>query len=78
MKRLKIITALAAFSAAYSDSEYTKESKRKYNNDGTESKRTYGARKQGMQEFSYPDGFTCQALNKKNADKKHAKWTKEK
>lgn len=78
MRNLKALSTLAMFAAAYSDSEYTKERSRKYNRDDTEAKREYKPKKQGMKEFSYPDGFTCRALNKKNADKKHAKWTKEK
>jgi hypothetical protein len=30
----------------------------------------------GMRKFTYSDGFQCWALNQKNADKKHNKWTK--
>lgn len=32
--------------------------------------------KQGQNNFSFEDGFTCQALNQKNADRKHAAWLK--
>lgn len=32
---------------------------------------------QGMEEFVYGDGFSCWAINKKNADRKHAKWLRE-
>lgn len=36
----------------------------------------YTPKKQGQQKFTYPDGFECHALNKKNADKKHNRWKK--
>lgn len=32
---------------------------------------------QGMEEFVYGDGFSCWAINQKNADRKHAKWLRE-
>lgn len=35
---------------------------------------TYKPNKQGQQQFTYDDGFTCEALNQKSADKKHSKW----
>lgn len=35
---------------------------------------TYKSIKQGQQQFTYDDGFTCEALNQKSADKKHNKW----
>lgn len=32
---------------------------------------------QGMEEFVYGDGFSCWAINQKNADRKHTKWLRE-
>lgn len=37
---------------------------------------TYKSSKQGQQRFTYEDGFSCEALNQKSADKKHSKWLK--
>ena len=34
--------------------------------------------KQGQKTFTYEDGFSCEALNQKSADKKHSKWLKSK
>lgn len=36
--------------------------------------RTLETSKQGQKTFTYDDGFQCQALNQKSADKKHSKW----
>ena len=47
----------------------------KKSTDGAKLKyRDHTPKKQGQQKFTYPDGFECHALNKKNADKKHNRW----
>lgn len=38
----------------------------------------YRTSKQGQQVFTYPDGFSCSALNKKSADKKYNRFLKSK
>lgn len=46
--------------------------------DDSNRKKIHPTSKQGQNTFNYQDGFTCQALNQKNADKKHDKWLKSK
>jgi len=77
IRGLGILAALAMAAATDSSREYHASEEREATPE-PDTKKSYEPKKQGMQEFSYPDGFTCQALNKKNADKKHAKWTREK
>jgi len=47
---------------------------RKVNSNGD----LYKTSKQGQKTFTYDDGFSCEALNRKSADKKHTKWLKSK
>lgn len=39
--------------------------------------KSYSPSKQGMKWFVFEDGFKCEALNQKNANKKHERWKRD-
>lgn len=79
MKSLKILSALSILGAMQVSDAYHKGSEgREVPKDDSNRKKLYTPSKQGQQVFTYPDGFSCSALNKKSADKKYNRWLKSK
>lgn len=77
MKNLKILSALSILGAMQVSGAYHMGSEvREVPKDDSNRKKIYETSKQGQQVFTYPDGFSCSALNKKSADKKHNRWLK--
>lgn len=61
--------AMASTTTAYHE-EYTQPIKKSTKQLGANHKKS----KQNQTVFRYDDGFICEALNQKNADKKHRAW----
>lgn len=75
MRSLKILSALSILGAMQvSDAYYKGSEGREVPKDASNRKKLYEPSKQGQQVFTYPDGFSCSALNKKSADKKYNRW----
>ena len=75
MRNLRILSALSILGAMQVSDAYHKGSEgREVPKDDSNRKKLYTPSKQGQQLFTYDDGFTCEALNQKSADKKHNKW----
>lgn len=78
MKSMKTLSALSLMIAT-SMSQSDAFGAPKGNNSPSKSKedlgKNYEKKKQGMKRFRFEEtGFTCEAINKKNAERKHKAW----
>lgn len=72
--KTSIISYLAAFAPTHNCNAFHREERQEVPKDDSNRKKLHMPSKQGQQVFTYPDGFSCSALNKKNADKKYNRW----
>lgn len=73
MKKSIMLGLVGALVSLTNSSFQDKAEAREVPKDDTNRKKNFEPKKQGQKQFTFPDGFTCQALNQKSADKKHSK-----